>query len=485
MLLTKKRANTLVVKSISISYPPLESDKGSAFLSQNRQFQWTNTGNVIYPVILAYAATLLKSRGLKVFWDDAIAQKISFTDWFKRILKNKPEIIAIETKTPVIKKHWQIVTQIKKKCSWNPIVVLMGDHVTALPQESIDNCPVDYIVSGGDYDFLLEELISLINQGKAPKNKIFKLQQKHDLNSLPIIDRELTQWQLYAYNNTNYKYKPGSYIMSGRDCWWGKCTFCSWTTLFPGKCFRRFSVEHTIAEIENLVNNFGIKEIFDDSGTLSVGTWLKNLCQQLIIKGLNKKVILGCNMRFGALSQEEYFLMKKAGFRFILYGLESANQKTLKFINKNENTRDALKTLTMAKKAKLEPHVTIMIGYPHESLKDAQKTLFLARKIFRNNLADSLQATILIPYPGTPLFDYCQKNNLLLTTDWDNFDMRQPVIKSAIPPIQQIALIQNLFKGILTPKFIFQKIISIRSFEDIKHLLNYASKYIKKLKDFS
>jgi radical SAM superfamily enzyme YgiQ (UPF0313 family) len=272
--------------------------------------------------------------------------------------------------------------------------------------------------------------------------------------------------------------------MSGRDCWWGRCTFCSWTTLFPGACFRRFSVKHTIDEIENLVNNFCVKEIFDDSGTLPIGPWFKKLCQELIDKGLNKKVTLGCNMRFGALNQNEYYLMKKAGFRFILYGLESANQKTLNFINKNEKTSDAIKTLKMAKKAKLEPHVTVMIGYPHESLSDAQKTLSLARRIFRDNLADSLQATILIPYPGTPLFDYCKKNNLLLTTDWDNFDMRQPIIKSTITPQQEIELVQNLFKGILTPSFIFKKITSIRSLDDIQYLFNYAFKYIKKLKDF-
>ncbi len=484
MLSTKRPANTLAVKSVSISYPPLKSAKGSPFLSQNRQFQWTNTGNVIYPIIPAYAATLLKERGLKVFWDDAIAQKLTYQKWLKRLKKNKPNLIAIETKTPVIKKHWQIINQIKKEANWNPIVVLMGDHVTALPEESIKNCKVDYVLIGGNYDFLLDELIKLINSNRAPKNKILKIQKNFNLNSLPIIDRDLTKWQLYAYNNTNYKYKPGSYIMSGRDCWWGKCKFCSWCTLFPIKNFRHFSVQHTIKEIENLTYNFGVKEIFDDSGTLPVGPWLKELCQELINKGLNKKVKIGCNMRFGALSLKEYQLMYNAGFRFVLYGLESANQKTLDFINKNEKVSDALKTLKIAKIAKLEPHITIIIGHPNETKSDAQKTLNLARKIFKDGLADSLQATILMPYPGTQLFKYCQQKKLLLTTNWDDFDMRQPVIKSPIPSADQIELVRNLFKGIITPKFIFQKIISIRSINDIKHLSNYAVKYIKKLKDF-
>lgn len=485
MLSTKKQVNTSVVKSVSISYPPLESEKGSPFLSQNRQFQWTNTGNVIYPVIPAYAATLLQKNGLKVFWDDGIAEKLTYNNWKKRLFKNKPNLIVIETKTPVIKKHWQIINQIKKEAKWKPIIILMGDHVTALPEESIENSKVDYILVGGDYDFLLDELIKLINNKQAPKDKVFKLNKKCDLNLLPIIDRKLTRWELYAYNNTNYKYKPGSYIMSGRDCWWGRCTFCSWTTLFPGQCFRCFSVEHTIQEIENLVYNFGVKEIFDDSGTLPVGPWLKELCQGLISRGLNKKVKIGCNMRFDALNLHEYKLMHQAGFRFILYGLESANQKTLDFINKNEKTSAALRTLKMAKQAKLEPHVTVMIGYPNETKEDAEKTLNLARKIFKEGLADSLQATILIPYPGTALFKYCQQKNLLLTKNWDDFDMRKPVIKSLISSDEQIELVQNLFKGVLSPKFIFKKIISIRSISDIKHLTNYAIKYLKKLKDFS
>lgn len=482
-------ANISVVKSVSISYPPLKSNKGTAFLSQNRQFQWTNTGNVIYPVIPAYAATLLQSKGIKIFWDDAIAQRLNYKDWLKKLKQNRPDLITIETKTPVIKKHWEIIKQIKKESlkikNWNLKIVLMGDHITAMPEESIKKCPVDYVLIGGDYDFLLNDLISQINSNNPPKNKIVKLSLDHNLGELPIIDRQLTQWQLYAYNNTNYKYKPGSYIMSGRDCWWGRCTFCSWTTLFPGQCFRSFNVKHTISEIENLVNNFGVKEIFDDSGTLPIGKWLHDFCHEMIKRKLNKKVTLGCNMRFGALNQKEYLLMKKAGFRFVLYGLESANQSTLDFINKNEKTSDAISTLKMAKKAGLEPHITVIIGYPHESLQQAQNTLDLARNIFRQGLADSLQATILIPYPGTPLFKYCQQKKLLLTKDWDKYDMRQPIIKSSISPTKQVELVQNLFKGILTPKFLIKKILSIRSLSDIRFLSTYAIKYFQKLKDFN
>lgn len=481
--------------SISISYPPLESEKGIPFLAQNRQFQWTNTGNVILPVIPAYGATALNKLGYKVYWDDAISEKITYKSWLKKLLKRHPNIIFIESKTPVIKRHWQIINELKTK-NHKLITVLMGDHVTALPEESLKNCSVDYIITGGDYDFMMLNLVDhLVNKVKLEpgfyyrsKNKIintgiFALKH-HNLDTLPIIDRQLTRWQLYGQNNTNFRYKPGAYIMSGRDCWWGKCTFCSWTTTHPASTFRTFSVDHTIKEIEYLVS-LGVKEIFDDSGTLPIGKWLNDLCQQLIKKGLNKKIVLSCNMRFSALNQEQYNLMAEAGFRFILYGLESNNQKTLDKIDKNTKITDARKTLIMAKKAGLQPHVTIMIGYPWESLKEAQSTLNAARNLFKDNLADSMQATIVIPYPGTPLFADCQKNKLLLTENWDDFDMRQPVMRSPISPEDQLKLVRELFYGVLTPQFIWHKIISIKNFSDIKFLANYTVKYFQKLRDFS
>lgn len=489
---------TSVVKpkfSISISYPPLSSDKGQPFLAQNRQFQWTNTGNVILPVIPAYAASALKKIGYKVYWDDAIAEKISYANWLKRIISRHPNLIAIESKTPTIKTHWQIIKDLKKYLP-KTIVVLMGDHVTALPNESLKNSPVDYIITGGDYDFMLLNLVdNLVNRTKLEPGFYFNKNKKitntgkfalkhHQLDTLPIIDRDLTKWKLYAYNNTNFKYHPGAYLMSGRDCWWGKCTFCSWTTTHPFGTFRNFSVEHTIKEIRNLVENYGIKEIFDDAGTLPIGKWLDDLCHQLIDTGLNKKVVIGCNMRFAALNQSQYLLMKQAGFRFVLYGLESANQKTLDKICKNTKTNDARNTLILAKKAKLEPHLTIMIGYPWETKKDAIKTLQQAKQLFRDGLADSLQATIVVPYPGTPLFKECQEKDLLSTTDWNKYDMRQPIMKSPISPSEQQQLVQDIFKGILSPKFLWTQIISIRSIDDFKHLTFFAIKYFQKLKDF-
>ena len=143
---------------VSVSYPPLESSKGVALLSQNRQFQWFTNPTYIYPMVPSYAASLCKARGHDVFWDDGIAEEMRYADWLARIKREAPDLIALESKTPVIKRHWKIVEELKRELP-GAKVVLMGDHVTALPRESMENCPVDYVIAGGDFDFILADQI--------------------------------------------------------------------------------------------------------------------------------------------------------------------------------------------------------------------------------------------------------------------------------------------------------------------------------------
>jgi radical SAM superfamily enzyme YgiQ (UPF0313 family) len=484
---------------IAICYPPLKSAKGSPLLSQNRQFQWFSssfTQYTIYPVIMASAATLLKNNGHDVFWLDGIVKKEKTEEYYNNIYKIKPDLIVIETKTPVIKYHWQIIKEIKKNIPATT-VVLLGDHVTALPEESLRSSPVDYILTGGDYDFSLINLSEHLSiktplaSGvwfKDPKGKIkntgkFKLEQS--LENLPLIDRNLTMWHRYAYKNSNFYTTPGAYTMFGRDCWWGRCTFCSWTTLFPGKTFRKISTQKAIEEIKYLVEKYHVKEIMDDTGTFPCGQWLREFCQKMIKSKLNEKVKINCNLRFNStLTQKDYDLMGKAGFRFVLYGLESASQATLNHIDKNSKIDMIEPNLKMAVKAGLKPHLTIMIGYPWETEDDIQNTIALAKNLFKKGLVFTMQATIVIPYPGTPLFEECQKNNWLKTTDWNKYDMRQPIMKTKIDDDRLMSYVRSLYSSFATKEFIIKTLLSIKNYDDLKYVSFQGLKFISKLMDF-
>ncbi|MEM3829615.1 MAG: hypothetical protein QXP36_10440, partial [Conexivisphaerales archaeon] len=281
---------------ISISNPPIPGIKGTPTILQNRQYQVFSEPTYIYPMVPAYAATLLNQEGYEVIWDDGIAEGKTYERWLKDLEHNEPDVIMIETKTPVVKKHWRIIDDIKLRLPETK-VVLVGDHVTALPRESMENSKVDYVLTGGDYDFLLLNLVEhLEGKGKLEPGIWYRENGEikstgrflldHDLNSLPFIDRDLTKWWLYSEKNGNFKETPGTYTMVGRDCWWrknGGCTFCSWPTLYPTYRVRR--PELLVDEIGMLIERYNVKEVFDDTGTFPVGDWLRRFASLMIERG--------------------------------------------------------------------------------------------------------------------------------------------------------------------------------------------------------
>jgi radical SAM superfamily enzyme YgiQ (UPF0313 family) len=461
---------------VAVAYPPLKSEKGVALLTQNRQFQWFSRPTYIFPVVPATAATMLKAAGHEVLFLDGIAAEMSEEEFERQLCDFKPELLVLETKTPVVKRHWRWINKFAESLKCKAKFVLVGDHVTALPQESFDNCKVDYILTGGDWDFLLKNMVDVgfdaakfeagiwyRENGEVKNTGTFKLD--HNLNDAPWIDRDLVNWKLYAKKNGNFRRTPGTYIMSGRDCWHAKCTFCSWTTLYP--TYRTRDAIDVVDEIEMLVNKYGIKELMDDSGSLPVGKWLETFCNELIRRKLNKRLRIDCNMRFGRLTADDYRLMRKAGFRLVLFGVESANQETLDRFVKALKVEDVENGAKWASEAGLDVHLTFMFGHQWEGPKEIANTVKLARKLLANGHASTLQCTLTIPYPGTPLFKELKAADQLNTLDWDEYDMRRAITKTPYASESEIkCAIQSVYRGFLQPRALLRRFTSARSLFD-------------------
>jgi len=475
---------------VMVSYPPL-TGKGTPTLGQNRQFQWFHNPSFIYPMVPASAATLLKSKGYDVIYNDSIAESLKWEAYEKLLISEKPDLIAIETKTPVVKQMWEIEAKIKKILP-GVKTAIMGDHVTAFPLETMQSSTFDYVITGGDFDFMLLGIADNIS-GKAPleagtwyrENGSIKDTGKfdlhHDLNSLPLIDRDLTKWKLYG--EKFFKYSPYTYTMVGRDCPWGKCTFCAWTGLFPK--FRTRSAESLLSEIDMLVSKYGIREIFDDTGTFPRGEWLKKFCEGMIER--KYKLSLMCNFRFDYINPTIAPLMKKAGFRLMKFGLESANQATLDRLCKGTKVEDIEKGCRIAKDAGLGVHLTVMVGYPWETREDAQRTLDLARKLLDKGLADMLQATVVTAYPGTPLYDQAVANDWLKIKpgEWEKFDMTEPVFKTPdMTGEEVVAMCNNIYKAFMTPRFMLRQLLAVRSIEDLGFLFKAGKAVTGHILDF-
>lgn len=234
---------------------------------------------------------------------------------------------------------------------------------------------------------------------------------------LPFPDRQFTdalnkRWQSYG----NYKFHPATHMMASNLCWYGKCTFCIDTAkLEAGEGRGLRSVDHVLAEIDDCIR-LGIKEVFDDSGTFPLGKWLEEFCQKMIASGRNKKIVIGCNMR---VQDAPWKLMKEAGFRFILMGVESANQYTLDRIKKSQKAEDLVFHISSASKAGLEPHGTFMTGYPWEGAGDELRTIYLCHHLLENGFLKTAQASVYSPPRTKP--DPASKGHRYLPRFYDAY----------------------------------------------------------------
>lgn len=475
-----------------IAYPPLQG-KGSPMLTQNRQFQWYHVPSYIYPVVAAYAATLLDQDGFDVTWADGITQQWTYDQFLKQFETEQPDLVALETKTPVVRQHWQIIHDLKERHPQTK-VVLVGDHVTAFPQESLLQSQVDYVITGGHYDVTLLDLARHLRDGGAMPPGVWYREggaikntgpfiTQVDLNSLPFIDRVLTQAHLYGEKWK--KRTPFFYTMAGRDCPWGKCTFCAWTTLYP-----RFSVrtpENLLDEIGFLIEHHGVREIFDDTGTFPAGKWLDRFCEGMIERGYNKEILFSINMKYGMLKSHHPELMKKAGFRKLKMGLESASQETLDRIHKGVMVQQIIEDSQRISQAGLDIHLTVMVGYPWETREDAQRTINLANQLMSQGHAEMLQATVVVPYPGTPLYQEAVEKKWFRIdpTDYERFDMSGTVLNMPdMTPEQVNEMCAGVYKTFLKPKYILRQLTRIRSPQDLDYIRRGAIAVIGHLKDF-
>lgn len=468
---------------VCIAYPPITRNGKYPLLGQNRQFRYSSSEAVrIYPVVPATAATLLHQNGYDVKFLDGINNRMSM-DVYKKVLNDfDPEMIVIETKTPIIKQHWKYIDEIKDNSDL--ITVLVGDHVSAYPEESFNNSKVDYVITGGDYDAALLNLCRHITDNHELNGGIWfredgrvknsgKPVLVNDLDTLPFIDRDLTGWETYG---EAYLYKPCTYIMTGRGCGGGphglgKCSFCSWQHNLWNCTARLRSPGNVAQEIEQLVTRYSIKEIFDDNegGSVWNKTWLKEFYLEMESRGLLGKVMLSTNARADTLDPETCGLLKQLGFRLLKVGLEAGNNKTLQKLNKGETIEDIIKGVKNAKDCGLIVMLTMMVGYPWEDLDDVRETYLTARELmlYKTRFGDSLQASVIVPYPGTPLYDEAVKNQWFAVDplDYSKFDMSQPVLKSEAPSQEWCDRMWGIHKE---PVFIAKSLLTIRSINDLK-----------------
>jgi len=125
------------------------------------------------------------------------------------------------------------------------------------------------------------------------------------------------------------------------------------------------------------------------------------------------------------------------------------------------------------------------VGYPWEGEEEIAKTICFVKDLFKKGLVDTMQATIVIPYPGTPLFEECKKNKWLKTIDWNKYDMTSPIMKAGVSDERLLEAVRELYNNsIWNRTFILNTIKQLKDCDGIKYVTFQGLKYLGKLLEF-
>jgi len=333
----------------------------------------------------------------------------------EQIREFHPDLIAYSLLTTQISRAQEIQRNIKKHFP-NVLTAAGGIHPTALPEWTLKNLDLDFVVCGEGEITFVEVLNTLDKNGDfstvpgvatLKNNNLLKADQRpliEDLDTLPLPDRTAVPFHRYLRPPGNIRgkfLKRGTSMFLSRGCPFG-CIFCSSHDVF-GRRVRRRSISHIMSEIELLISNYKVDGLwFLDDTLLEDQEWLKDLC------GAMKKTGLpwGCQAHVRRADENLFRIMKNSGCLQLEFGVESGSDRILRRLRKGSDTDDIRRAFSICKRLSIRTLANFMIGIPDETMDDAELSFQLAKEID----PDHVVVTFTTPLPGSDLYrEACEK----------------------------------------------------------------------------
>jgi len=436
------------------------------------------------PLNLAYLASFTREemRGVDVDIIDAEGLELTYEQIYEKVDAFSPDIIGITCPTPVYYIVQQICSDLKRKDK-DVKIVIGGPHVTALPKESLTETECDIVVIGeGELTFL--DIVSRLKDGKdlhsvpgiayKENGDVYVNKRRElidDLDMLPFPAKDLLPLSRYYLPPTKrIKSERATNMITSRGCPFS-CNFCMAKTIWTSKTRLR-SVKNVIEEIRLNVDVYGLTEFsFHDELFTFRRDRVIELCQSILKEGLD--ITWVCQARAGSVDLEMLKLMKRAGCGKIAFGFESGSDRMLKLMNKKETIENAVESVSLCKKAGIGVEGAFILGYPGEDLKSINDSIEFALKLD----CETVAWFIAIPYPGTRLYhEAIEKGYLKERINWMEFapvsNLESPMIIPNFTPEELMKWKKRAYrKYYLRPKYVFMKLVNIRSSADLKDII--------------
>ena len=379
---------------------------------------------VPFPFLLATSAALAKKRGHDVLLLDAVAEDMSYRNFYETVETFNPRFVFMETSTPSLASDLKVLRELQRRIP-EATLCCGGTHTATLVPELMSQEKVPHYWVAGEYDESVVDLIDQLDSGQTKlvvsglisKQRSFKgLAHVKDVNTLPQALFEQLPMQNYSDPVCGLP-RPGAQVWLSRGCPF-RCTFCVWPQLYYRDQEYRFRrIDDALDEVELLIGTYGCESFYFDDDTTNVGEKrMLALAAQIKQRGLD---IYPWSMmaRADCMRPAMIEALADAGMYSVKYGVESVSPELIDACDKGTRLDRFHDAIEKTKQAGIRIHLTIMFGIAGETLETIQETMDYLKHV----QPDTVQFSICTPFPGTKYYNDCKKKGWLVTDDWSRY----------------------------------------------------------------
>ena len=380
-----------------------------------------NTKELMPPLSLAYLSAVLERNDIDVEVLDALVEGYSWRKLRKRLSREKPDIIGINSLTESRFESFKSA-KIAKESLPDSTVVMGGPHVSLCAHDTLLSVPwVDIVVRGEGEITLLEicrnlgKKIGLESvQGISYRNEDGEVIHNSPRPLIKNLDTlPFPAFHLFPLQKYNFKLDvpgegklPAINVITSRGCPYG-CLFCATSKMY-GRRWRARTPSNVVEELAYLSEKYGIRAVYfcDDTFTMNKRR-VERICDLMIDQGLGLK--WRCEIRVDTVDKSLLTKMKDAGCYEVFYGVESGSQRILdSVVNKKITIEQVRKASKWMDEVGMLKNPAYIVSFPDETLEEAHKTIDLMRE-----LGGKPSFSLLRIYPGTRLEEIAKQKGIL------------------------------------------------------------------------